>query len=1157
MAPLSPVDARAIVTATLKRALHGPSSAAEAVWPGAASAPTVVRSDQQFENFNNLNEAMVTAEGEEVLRFRPSSIYGVGVLFPELTDEQEDALTVLQDQDQDLADRPADLETAADIPEPSEDPDAPEDTVAVPDGGNRPRSIAMTFHLPAEVNEITIHITGGHYRPLPVVVGGNPIDLWQREQVSEEIIASPRSNSRKHIQIEGLDLDVGIDSRPSPRDTFPGGVHVTVYLANTGESSGELTRHCLFQAQISVDVASLHAYPTQATGDRDSTFDLLYQQHPIQVIGHGTDAIVKLRAGRATVRTETMPIVDLPATTPDISDGMGRLYEIGMQDLADLNTRAVDGVQRLIGEYRTWINARTADAGKIQIPALLSTARAHLVTCTEFLADIEAGWALVNSNSDVAQCLSWASRVMDDQRVAASAPLRPTTVKKLDRVRVETVEASATRRGAITQSFWRPFQIAFILAAIPPAIDPDHPARERVDIIWMPTGGGKTEAYLGLSAFTMLWLRRQRVLHLNELVPSVDVMMRYTLRLLTTQQVQRAAALICAMEMLRQSIPDILGKREFRIGAFLGKSSTANNRKEATATWNRLDANPRAEGAGNGFLLNRCPWCGAQMGLVPTGVAGYRKIPMPNGDTRIVACCPSNVCPFAYSGDPNKPGGLPVLEVDEDIYKVPPTFLVATIDKFAQLAWRPAARSLFGLSVKNSALSRRAEAPALLIQDELHLIAGPLGSLDALYEVTIEELCKFEGGRTPRIIAATATTKDFGKQILRLYGRESARLVPPPGLDVDDSFFSRTDKSKPGKTYAAVCAPGYGSNVQAQMRVLAALNHAAGVLDQLEADPDPWWTNLAFFSSRRSLGLQLSACQTGLGDATYAMSRLSGIRVGRMTNKGTRVPKRRNGQVKELTATSRDNVTQLLEMLRVIRTQAGCIDLCFATSMIEVGVDVPRLGLMTVMGQPKSYSQYIQVTGRVGRTDAAPGLVVVVLSRQSVRDRSHYETFTSSHQRLYAAVEPVSITPFTPQALERGLAGAVAALIRSTTSDRSPNEAISKTSLTTLLSAWEHRATIAGGERALLPLVEESARLLRLANASFSAGATVTWDDYRSSSPSFLRPIGNRPISPSVGGWQIPQSMRSVDAEAGVVIPKEVATARAASTKLDDEEEDF
>ena len=1152
MAPLNPVEARNIVAATLKRALHGPTGARDSRWPGDARAPIVVVEDQAFESFDNLNEALVNSDGQEVLWFRPSTVYGVGVLFPQLTEEQEDALTL--EQDADLLTDATDFTQADSIPEPLDTADAAEETVAVPDGGTRPRSIAMTFRIPSRVEEITITVTGGRYRHLPVVIGGAPFDLWERVQVTETMAASPHHTSRRQITVEGLTLDLGVDSRLSKDSSL-----VTVYLANTGEAFGELTRHSLFQAQITVETVELQLYPTADISERDTTFDLLYRGHPVEVIGHGTDAIAERHSAGAVLRTESMPIVELPATTPDVSDENGVSYQIGMRDLAAMNDTARAGVQRMITDYQRWIFDRSAEVNRIQQPALLDTARRHLAVCQGFLSDIEAGWSLVLEDPEVAQCLMWASRVMDDQRAAATAPLRTTTVKKADGRRYETVDGLAPTRTTTEQSFWRPFQIAFILAALPPAVDPAHPARDRVDIIWMPTGGGKTEAYLGLSAFTMLWLRRQRVLTGHAVPPSVDVMMRYTLRLLTTQQVQRAAALICALELLRQRLPHLLGTRAFRIGAFLGGSSTPNNRKDASAVWNRLDANPRAESTGQGFLLNRCPWCGAQMGLVATGVAGYRKIPMPKGGTRVLACCPSFDCPFKYSGDPTKPGGLPVLEVDEDIYSVPPTFLVGTVDKFAQLAWKPKARSLFGLQLKQSGIERIAEPPALLIQDELHLIAGPLGSLNALYEVTIQELCTFAGGRAPRIIAATATTKDFEKQVLRLYGRESARLVPPPGLDVDDSFFSRTDHSKAGKTFAAVCAPGYGSNVQAQMRVLAALNHAGGTLDVLDANPDPWWTNLAFFSSRRSLGMQLSACQTGLDSATYAMSRLSGVRVGRVTEKGTRLSRRAIGQVKELTATSRDNVTQLLAQLDVKKNQPGCVDLCFATSMIEVGVDVPRLGLMTVMGQPKSYSQYIQVTGRVGRSATAPGLVVVVLSRRNVRDRSHYETFTSSHHRLYAAVEPVSITPFTPQALERGLAGAVSGLIRPITPDRSPNDTLTDMAISNVMRAWEERAKRAGGERAIRSLAEESTRLLRLAHAAFSVGTPLAWDDYRSSATqSFLRPIGNRPSGSSAGGWQIPQSMRSVDAEAGVVIPKEIVGYQAKpTTSFDDDAEDF
>ena len=752
---------------------------------------------------------------------------------------------------------------------------------------------------------------------------------------------------------------------------------------------------------------------------------------------------------------------------------------------------------------------------------------------------------------------------MDDQRAASIAELRPVSVTRTKSdatVSVSGVNPHLATRNS--QAYWRPFQIAFLLASLPSAVNPAHAKHEHVDIIWMPTGGGKTEAYLGLAAFTILWQRSRRLATGKPVSPSVDVLMRYTLRLLTAQQVQRASALMCALEVLRQRIPMILGDKPLRIGAFLGQASTPNSRKDAVALWNTLNTGSRGARPAMGFLLTRCPWCGAQMGAVDGAMVGYMKVPMSSGDVRINASCPAKDCPFAYSGDPSRPGGLPVLEVDEDIYAMPPSFVVGTIDKFAQLSWKGKARNLFGLTVKDGRVQRRAPAPSLFIQDELHLIAGPLGSLDSLYEVTMQELCEFDGGSRPRIIAATATTRNFQRQVLRLYGRQDSRLIPPPALDIDDSFFARLDTTRPGKVFVAVCAPGFGSNVQSQLRTIAALIHAGGTLDVAGADPDPWWTNLAFFSSRRSLGLQLSATQTGLENATFALSAVSGMRVGRLTDKGTRHARRSIAQVKELTATSRDNVTELLAQLDIPRSEPSCIDLCFATSMIEVGVDVPRLGLMTVMGQPKSFSQYIQVTGRVGRTETAPGVVLVVLSPHNVRDRSHYETFTASHQRMYAAVEPVSLTPFTPQALERGLAGALTGLLRATTDLSDPTPLLSPGAIEDAVEPWRLRASGSDGTRAITAVTEETARLVRLARAAVETQPFLDWDGYdpKATRP-FLIPLGDDSEVSTEGRWRVPLSMRSVNAEVGVNIPRGIApsiTRHAAPRTVDDEGvEDF
>lgn len=1156
MATVTPSEARDMFVGSVKRALHGPTGPDPGRWPGNDQPVTVVEPDQTFADWKALGNGLVDGEGQEVLAVSPARLYGVGVLYPHMTRAESDALSTEQEltDQEEVTSGPRDK-----IPDPAGDPDDAEDTVQVPGGGNRPRSLAVSFHIPDAVAEVTVTFRGARYRRLPVVIGGSPVDLWRRVPLTETFTLDPGHSSSHTVDVEGLTFNVGVDSRPLG-DT--GSRLVTVYLANMSESAGDTAATCLFQSELLVEVDELLPYPSPADGlTADASLELLYRKHPVRAIGHGTDAVAEPTGSGWLVRSESFPVVLLKPSSPDILDAEGRSYAVGMDDLGHMNEAAATTIDRIIRDYRSWVAERRREAVELADERLRVAAEDHLQACESFADDMTEGWQLARSNDAVARCLRWTSHVMNNQRAASIAPLRPVTVSKSGSTDAAFVAGTnphlAPRRG---QAYWRPFQVAFLLASLAAAVDPQHPKREHVDIVWMPTGGGKTEAYLGLAAFTMLWQRSRRVAAGTPLTATVDVLMRYTLRLLTAQQVQRAAALICALEVLRKENPHLLGSKPFRIGAFLGKGSTPNTREKAVGLLSTL-TNGRASRTEQGFLLTRCPWCGAQMGLVDGTVVGYAKVPLrSSGHHRVSAACPAADCPFAYSGDPGNPGGLPVLEVDEDIYAQPPAFVVGTIDKFAQLAWKSQARRLFGLSAtKDGKVRRTAPPPSLFIQDELHLIAGPLGSLDALYEVTLQQLCEFDGGTPPRVVAATATTRNFHKQVLRLYGRAHARLVPPPALDVDDSFFARVDPDSPGKVFLAVCAPGYGSNVQAQLRTLAAAAHAAGVLDVADADPDPWWTNLAFFSSRRSLGLQLSAAQTGLGNAMVGLSRVSGMRVGRVTDHGTRAARRSIGQVRELTATSRDNVTGLLAQLTLPKSQPGCIDLCFATSMIEVGVDVSRLGLMTVMGQPKSYSQYIQVTGRVGRSDTAPGVVLVVLSPFSVRDRSHYETFTATHQRMYAAVEPVSLTPFTPQALERGLAGAVTGVLRTTSVMSDPTPLLGETAVRQAVEPWRARAAALDGDRAVNAVAEETSRLVRLAHAAVTAETQLPleWGDFRGDGRPFLRPLGDDAVSTEGPGWRAPVSMRSVDGEAGVRIPRGVAPGRVPAALPETEAEEF
>jgi len=361
--------------------------------------------------------------------------------------------------------------------------------------------------------------------------------------------------------------------------------------------------------------------------------------------------------------------------------------------------------------------------------------------------------------------------------------------------------------------------------------------------------------------------------------------------------------------------------------------------------------------AENKFLVTRCPWCRAQIGPVELPphtpktvprVAGYEQ----EGNTVRIKC-PDPACDFT--------GGLPIYVIDDDIYERCPSLVIGTVDKFAMLAWRPEARAIFGIGPDGMRIT---SPPGLIIQDELHLISGPLGSMVGLYEAVIEELCTDRRSAPPvppKIVSSTATIRRYAEQIRALYGRADTALFPPPGLDAGDSFFSCYDRDpqgqpRRGRLYMGVHAPGLGSLQTAQVRTFAALLQSPVALDA-EAR-DPWWTLLTFFNSLRELGAALSLFQSDIPDYFRTVQqRLGGDWKPRYLN-----------EILELTGRLRsDEVPAAIAALEVATTvgKGYPVDVCLASNIIEVGVDIDRLSLMAVVGQPKSTSQYIQVTGRV------------------------------------------------------------------------------------------------------------------------------------------------------------------------------------------------
>lgn len=535
---------------------------------------------------------------------------------------------------------------------------------------------------------------------------------------------------------------------------------------------------------------------------------------------------------------------------------------------------------------------------------------------------------------------------------------------------------------------WRPFQIGFLLLTADSVVEPSSSDRNIMDLLWFPTGGGKTEAYLGLIAYLIFYRRlSSNDLEKRDASPSVNVIMRYTLRTLTTQQFERAASMIFACEILRRSNSEQtgmsdLGQEPFSIGLWVGGDATPNRCSDVPENiMQALEKTPAQ--------ILKCPACQQKIFWERSS----------NGNC-VEARCQNRDCPLFHETEP-----LPIWTVDEDVYHNKPSLVIGTVDKFAQITRNSNIRDFFSIGES---------PPDLIIQDELHLISGPLGTLAGLYETAIDRLFYSHQGK-PKIIGSTATIRRASDQVGSLFNRKTCQF-PPPAIDYDDSGFAVTDIESPGRIYAAVTTAGRSAKFALQA-VSASLLQSA-MSDFPKEEVDPYWTLVCYFNSIRELGGALVLMQD---DVPKSIDLISGIRDEKM---------RELSPPEEMTSRKKQaEIRDLLQQLKIPSGEEDALDILLATNMLSVGVDIPRLGLMLVNGQPKGISEYIQATSRVGRGNL-PGLVISVLNNVKPRDRSHYESFKTWHSSLYRDVEVTSVTPFASRARDKALHAILVALVR-------------------------------------------------------------------------------------------------------------------------------
>ncbi|MFO0675732.1 MAG: DISARM system helicase DrmA [Polyangiaceae bacterium] len=928
-----------------------------------------------------------------------------------------------------------------------------------------PSSLGVSVLVPKEAKTIAARVTYGTYLPAAPIKdeegppsrrtpSSPPPDdephvrmTWTRTPHEHKVSIPLDGKERFDVPLdgsEGIVLRVVLRNVPEgERGLVPKGTrYATVFLVNqrTAYEKPEQDRGFIFQVDLSLSfessfVARPNLRGAQKSDDIDERVgDLQYRDCFEFGVGHGISVQATTEGSGSAVRccrvsTSWLPTVEVEKVVPSQVEQV----ELRMPELAALKDG--DALRRAVGNlaaaYSAWIGGQRGKLESDLSDARRETADALLNAAKIAKDRIEAGIKVLAEDGRAFEAFCLTNKVMASSQLQRERQKNPEKVK----------------RGAFVPT-WYPFQLAFLLMNVPAQVDPRLKERDAVDLIFFPTGGGKTEAYLGLAAFTLLLRRLRRP---GLLSAGVTVLMRYTLRLLTLDQYERAAALVCALELERRSQGDRLGTHRFSIGLWVGKAATPNrfgndkDRDETTAL-NRVKAF-RKDPADNPspIPLDKCPWCGDAFNQDTFDLDSYKS------PTKLLVHCTKPGCEFGA-----KHGGLPVLAVDDQIYRELPCFLIATVDKFAALPWVGKTGMLLGRDVSHAnaagfygpgqrppdakALPEPLLPPDLIIQDELHLISGPLGTLVGLYETAIDHLTtRMEGtGKTqvrirPKIVASTATVRRALSQIQALFGRDRVDVFPPPGPDRRDSFFAVTKPPSEvnARQYVGLAAPGRSMKVLLMRSYIAVLASAKKAYEQDPRAADPYMTLVGYFNSLRELG----GSQRIVEDEVRA--RLLRVGLRRRVGETAAYFSERAIDYECVELTSRRDTDEVKEAkARLDGTffeaskEHAPVDVALASNMISVGVDITRLGLMVICGQPKTTAEYIQSSSRVGRDPGRPGLVITLLNVHKPRDRSHFEHFATYHESFYRGVEATSVTPFAPRAVDRGLAGLVVALAR-------------------------------------------------------------------------------------------------------------------------------
>lgn len=812
---------------------------------------------------------------------------------------------------------------------------------------------------------------------------------------------------------------------------------ITIMLVNGLKEMPVKDYHCLLQPKIIISSADNNFsfvetnldFDQNSMDEEELSLELLYRNKSIYGTGLGVAVDWKIdSSGYGTLWSEYFPQSEVPQMSFDLPDHSSITSDqLSMKYLSDLDTTAktqkLSALKGLVDLYKSWVDD-LEDTAKSLDPRYRTAAASNISECRKAYKRMYEGIRTLEASKDAYIAFSLANRAMFMQRIHLGMQI---STSDKDRYPGDVDIAGMLQEMDYytcgeENAKWRPFQIAFLLMDINSIVNDYSPDRDLVDLIWFPTGGGKTEAYLGLTAFTIFY---RRLVHSQD-SSGTTVIMRYTLRLLAAQQFTRAATLICACEYIRsdtsRSYPVYsLGSEPITIGLWIGGTHIPNRNTGGGSTAKfHLDKLIQANARNihyelerhNKFQVLKCPWCGTKLiksvkNRQLVGKWGYAL----RNNKHFYLHCTHEDCPFEKR--------LPIQIIDEELYKSPPTLLFGTVDKFAMIPWNGKVGSFFAAGSDN-------RTPELIIQDELHLISGALGTVVGLYETAIDALCSQKGVRT-KIIASTATIRRAKEQCSVLYDRSVVQF-PSPGLNAEDSFFAREreislDNGLFGRRYVGIMPSGK-TKAMTEIRAMAGLLQTVYKMDLPDSVKDKLWTLTVYFNSLKDLGKASTLVDDDVKDFIVRMAnRVFSFR---------RLIVQSDELTSRVTTTALNETLDKLEKLEYskqnMENHRYASSVLLATNMISVGIDVARLNVMLMVGQPKLTSEYIQASSRIGRS--FPGVVFVQFDATKSRDRSHYERFKPYHESFYRFVEPTGATPFSKPARNRALHAVLTSLLR-------------------------------------------------------------------------------------------------------------------------------